>query len=443
MATAKNAILDVNVTDTRFVQFYADRKTLLQGCGDADMADYIPQVYRQGADRIAYLTDNTKVEKQAIIISLGEGAKADYLKTSYPDLFAYSQDYEFADNSLTSYFTAYKRCKVYNTIDNIFSETVKNNAVNRPYNLLPSRTSVFSKISQERTFLIFLDAMGVEFLGYVKEICAELKLRFVSSIARANLPTITSVNKEFYDTWRGGKETPIKGIDELKHHPERGYDFDNSPYPIHLPEELEVVYEALERAKTKLSTGEYDKVIIASDHGASRLAVISSVVQIDSGDCESKSSGRYCQGVSLPFGENITIEDDCAIISDYSRFNGSRAASVEVHGGATLEEIVVPIIELTLADRNRQVMLENSIIEISYKNSPELFIVITPDCDNITAKINGAFYTVEKLEKSRFKVKIDNLKKGKYTLDVFEKQNRIDSIAFTVKSKGFAERDIL
>lgn len=440
--TAKSAILDVNISDSRFATFYEQRKTLLKECSDADMAAYIPMVYRQGVDRIAYLTDNTKVEKQAIIVSLGEGAKSDKLKTSYPALYAYLQDYRFADDSLTAYFSEYKKCKVCNSIAPTFAAIVGSNAINRPYNALPSRTSVFSGINPDKTLLIFLDALGVEFLGYIKELCAELKLRFVSSIARANLPTITSANKEFYDEWQGNKETPIKGIDDLKHHPERGYDFNNSPYPIHLAEELDVVQEALERAKTKLSAGEYRKVIIASDHGASRLAVISADVQIDSGTCESQSSGRYCQGDALPAAENIATESEYAVIADYSRFNGSRAASVEVHGGATLEEIIVPIIELTLADSNTQVMLESGVIEVSYKKVPELILIITPDCDAVSASVGDVVYKVEKLEKSRFKVIMPELKKGIYTLDIFENQNKIASKEFTIKSKGFAERDL-
>lgn len=443
LETAKTAILDINVSDSRFFKFYEQRKTLLKGCSDADMADFIPQIYRHGANRIAYLTDNTKVEKQAIIISLGEGAKADYLKTNYPDLYAYMRDYHFDDDSLTTYFAAYKKCKVYNKIDNAFAEMVKENATSRPYNTLPSRISVFSRIDTDKTLLIFLDSMGVEFLGYIKEVSAEFKLRFVPNIARANLPTITALNKEFYDDWPDSqKEPPIKSIDELKHHPERGYDFNKSPYPIHLPEELEVVREALERAATRLQSGDYRKVIIASDHGASRLAVISPDVQIDCNACESKSSGRYCQGDILPSASNIAIENDYAVVADYSRFNGSRAASVEVHGGATLEEIVVPIIELTLANSNIQVMLENSLIEISYKKIPELVLLITPDCDEITVSVDSFIYKAEKIEKSRFKVVMPDLKKGTYTLDIFENQNKIASKEITIKSKGFAERDI-
>ena len=439
---AKNAILDISVSDSRFSNFYKQRKLLLKDCSDADMADFIPLIYCRGADRIAYLTDNTKIEKQAIIVSLGEGAKDIYLKTNYPDLYSYLQDYHFDDNSLTNYFIAYKKCKVYNKIDAEFAEVVKKNAISRPYNSLPSRSSVFSRINPDKTLLIFLDAMGVEFLGYIKDICSELKLRFELCIARANLPTITSTNKEFFVDWKGSKEQPIKGIDDLKHNPERGYDYYKSPYPIHLSEELEIVREALERAATKLQSGEYRKVIIASDHGASRLAVISPDQQIDCGVCEPKSSGRYCYGDIPQVEENIAIENKYSVVADYSRFKGSRAASVEVHGGATLEEVVVPIIKLTLANRNIQVVLEKAVIEVSYKKDPELLLIITPDCDAVTTSINGIIYKAEKLEKSHYRVVMPNLKKGTYTIDIFENQNKIASKEFTVKSKGFTERDI-
>jgi hypothetical protein len=442
LATAKTALLELAVTDKRFCEFYEQRKTLLKDCSDAEMADYIPKTVARGAERIAYLTDNTKGEKQAIIVSVGEGAKTTYLTTSYPALHSYLQDYQFVDKRFTDYFAAYKRCKVTNEIDDAFSNLVVEYASSRPYNLLPPRSSIISGLEEDKTLLIWLDALGVEFLGYIKDVSAELKLRFVPQIARATLPTITSLNRDFYDDWQGSKVTPIKNIDELKHHPERGYDFTNSPYPIHLSDELEVVRAALERAKTKLSTGEYRKVIIASDHGASRLAVISADALVEKNGCEAKSSGRYCQGDELPEAANIAAESSYAVIADYSRFEGSRAASVEVHGGATLEEVIVPIIELTLVDSNIEVSLVSNVIEVSYKTVPELLLIITPDCDAVTASVNGTPYAVEKTAKSHFKVVMPDLKKGTYTLEVSESQNKLASKEFTIKSKGFAERDI-
>jgi hypothetical protein len=222
---AKTALLEISVTDYRFNIFYEQRKTLLKNCNEADMADFVSKVYHKGIDRIAYLTDNTKVEKQSIIVSLCEGAKFDYLRISYPDLYSYLQDYQFAENEFTEYFSAYKSCKVNNKITEDFATIVSKNAIKRPYNSLLPRSSIFSKIEQENALLIFLDAFGVEFLGYVKEICSELKLRFIPNITRANLPTITLLNREFYDEWNGDKEPTIKGIDDLKHHPEQGYDY--------------------------------------------------------------------------------------------------------------------------------------------------------------------------------------------------------------------------
>ena len=107
-----------------------------------------------------------------------------------------------------------------------------------------------------------------------------------------------------------------------------------------------------------------------------------------------------------------------------------------------MEEIVVPIIELTLADSNIQVTLDNSVIEISYKKVPELILIITPDCDAVTASVGGIIYKAEKLEKSRSKVTMPDLKKGTYIFDVFENQNKIAIKEFAIKTKGFAERDI-
>jgi len=439
---AKTAILDIPTTDKRFKSFYQQRKLILKNCEDVDMSDFIPKITVCGADRIAYLTDNTNVEKKAAIIALCDGARYEPLSMSYPNLRLYMQSFIFEDNRFTGYFQAYKKCKLVNKIDDAFMALVDEYATTRPYNSLPARSSMFSNLDDDNTLLIFLDALGVEYLGFIQGKCAELGLRSISKVARAELPTITSINKSFYEEWSGKREVSIKDLDDIKHDPERGYDYSDSPYPIHLAEELDVIETALKRAKTKLQADGYKKVVIASDHGASRLTVISPDTRSPNNDCDTKANGRYCIGDNLPVAHNIVIDNSYAVIADYSRFMGSRIASVETHGGATLEEVLVPIIELTLLDGSKDVTLEDNVIEVSFNIMPTLVFYITPDCDNITASVNGNFYSVEKLEKSKFKLEMPDLKKGTYTLDVFENQNRIASKEFTVKSKGFAERDM-
>ena len=438
---AKSAILDVAVTEQRFAPFYEQRKILLKNVADVDMADYVIKIAMRGEDRIAYLTDITALEKKEVIISLCDGAKDDVLSVSYPDLHLYLQSFIFEDNRFTEYFNAYKKCKVTNKIDEEFMRLVGEYATTRPYNSLPARPAAMSNLDNGNTLLIFLDAMGVEYLGFIKEKCAELDLRFVAKVTRAELPTITTANRGFYDDWKGKKETAIKDLDDIKHYPERGYAYNNSPYPIHLAEELEIIKTALERAKTKLQTDGYKKIVIASDHGASRLVVISPDTKTPNNGCEAQSNGRYCIGENLPTALNIVTEGQYAVLADYSRFDGSRVASVETHGGATLEEVIVPVIELTLSDGNKEVTLENSVVEVSFNIVPTLIVFITPDCDTVTVSVGGKYYDVEKLEKSKFKVTMSDLKKGEYTLEVFENQNRIAGRKFTVKSKGFAMRD--
>ena len=444
-SVAKTAILDIDISDKNFSIFYKQRKTMLINSKDSDMADFVPKVEVKEKNRIAYLTDNTLIERKTIIEALCNGATDTFLHTVYPDLYHYLKSYEFDDKQMTEYFKQYKECKIRNNIDDNFTELVAENAEKRPYNSLPARSSLLSGLDDGNTLLLYLDAFGVEYLGYVMEKCAELKLRFMPKVARAELPTITEYNKSFFDEWNGKRETAIKDLDELKHKPERGYDYNNSPYPIHLAEELDVVKNALERAYVKLQSGECARVVITSDHGASRLAVISPDIQIHHNDCEPKSNGRYCVGDDLPSSDSIVREagKKYAIIADYSRFKGSRTASVETHGGATLEEVLIPVISLTLADSNIHVSLENNIIETSFRTEPTLKVFITPDCDNVTAIVAGTTYVAEKTGKSKFKVIMPKLSKGKHIIDIFENKNKLSSLEFTVKSKGFTERDII
>ena len=47
------------------------------------------------------------------------------------------------------------------------------------------------------------------------------------------------------------------------------------------------------------------------------------------------------------YGEEKTKENGYWVLANYDRFKGGRPANIEVHGGATLEEVTVPVIEIT------------------------------------------------------------------------------------------------
>ncbi|MEI3158007.1 MAG: hypothetical protein V8T08_00050, partial [Monoglobus pectinilyticus] len=65
--------------------------------------------------------------------------------------------------------------------------------------------------------------------------------------------------------------------------------------------------------------------------------------------------------------EFATEEDGFWVIANYDRFKGGRKANVEVHGGATLEEVVVPIIEITKFAEDIEVSIIEKVITVSFR----------------------------------------------------------------------------
>lgn len=81
---------------------------------------------------------------------------------------------------------------------------------------------------------------------------------------------------------------------------------------------------------------------------ASRLAVIHETENLWEMASNGKHSGRCCPKSEIDERpDSATDAEDFWALANYDRFKGSRKANVEVHGGATLEEIAVPIIEIS------------------------------------------------------------------------------------------------
>ena len=114
--------------------------------------------------------------------------------------------------------------------------------------------------------------------------------------------------------------------------------------------------------------GEYSKFIMVADHGASRLAVIhqseSSLFQLEN---QGEHSGRCCETSESPNIPEAAYENGYAVLANYDRFKGSRAANVEVHGGASLEETLVPIIEITKKPENAEYYFTDNVVEFRNK----------------------------------------------------------------------------
>lgn len=167
-------------------------------------------------------------------------------------------------------------------------------------------------------------------------------------IAYVELPTITSINKGFFEKWAGSKKEKEPRLDEIKHKEEGGYFYRPGQAPVHLASELEVIRKSIDRAATELAMHTCKTFVIASDHGASRLAVIHHQEEKYDTDTKGEHSGRCCKEFADADLPQAICENGYLVLADYGRFKNSRAANVEVHGGASLEEVIVPIITLSL-----------------------------------------------------------------------------------------------
>lgn len=465
------SILEVEPTDTVFLFEYERRKVLLNAIGNPidEVIDFCKIVLSKGKDALHYLTDNTVQEKE-LVFKLLDKYSAEFermelismLERVYPDLRHYLMPYRFKNALLDSYFQEYKYQKVINKIFPDFMAIVEQQAVDRDYNMiLQPRSAVIESIDVTRTQTYFTDAMGVEYLGFILSRCRELQLMAKVTVCRSELPSITGRNKEFWDVL-STEQFPIitvDKIDKIKHHGEEGYDYsrEDRKLPIHLIRELELIDELLKKVKTNLASGNYGKAILIADHGASRLAVIHETENLWEMESHGKHSGRCCPKSEVDVRPDSAADaDDFWALANYDRFKGSRKANVEVHGGATLEEVTVPIIEITYlhASIEVKIMPINAPatftgvpeIAVSFRKKAAIKIFATQRLMDVSIEIDGHVYEAKPLDDNFYVVEeMPEIRRAKtYSVDVLACGNRVAAaLPLRVKKESGSEKSIL
>lgn len=436
-----NSIIDVPYKDSRFNTFYKERKALVEKFPESDIADFVVNNRKDAKESIYKLTDRTKTEREEMIAWVANNGIPRELKEIYPDLSAYLKHYVFncgeMSDLLTDYFEEYKLQKVTNSLNDDFLAKVEDFAKNRKFNRLPTREEIMDKLDTNDAHLFWLDALGVEYLGFMSDLARERGLSISIGVARAELPTITSINRGFYDGWKGKQKEKSGELDDIKHSDNGGFNFTNNKMPIHLAKELDIIAQVLNRAATELALRHYKRFIIVSDHGASRLAVLRRKEEKYETDTIGEHSGRCCkmfEPCDLPFAAE---ENGYLVLADYGRFKGSRAANVEVHGGASLEEVVVPVIELTLKNANVTVKLVNESVIVDYRKGTEITLFSNTLLSDVSVVLNNIRYNGVKIDHNHYKICLSDTKRaGEYPADVYEGDNLIGKVVILARGKS-------
>ena len=433
-------------TDKQFMKMYNERKKLLKDFPDSDIAIFVKENAIVPSEEIYRLTDNTQIERRQALSWISHyGWRGEYAYV-YPLLGVYLQKYIFdcgtLSNEVTAYFEQYKAQKVSNEINEKFLAQVDDWGKSYKYSRIQTRDNAIKSIpNRQSAFLYWIDAMGVEYLALIVELAKRKGLSIHVDIGRAELPSLTEFNKGFYENWDGIGKIKEDALDDIKHHDKGGFFFTSCEDPIHLESEIAVIERAINYAATKLAMRECKSFVIASDHGASRLAVLKRQEEKHSTETGGEHSGRCCKvfdGYDLP---NCVEEKGYLVLTDYGRFKGGRAANVEVHGGASLEEVLVPIVTLSLKKQSvvdiRIINIDNIIADRKNGTTIQIYISDVDNQQKVSVVIGNDRYQCIRDDATHYTAIMPDIKRSKVCkAAVYDGDNLIGSVEFKIKGKS-------
>lgn len=267
----------------------------------------------------------------------------------YPALGDYLSAADYGTSDLTTYFKEYRKLKINNTITENF--------VNKAYKFflpasLPTRESLLSELRTDNTALLIVDGMGAEYFPLLLAIARRRNMNLESfAIVSVKLPTSTAFNPISWDKERTLHE--VKDIDNIAH--------DGATKHESCPPErnIEAVLRVFEtEVFNRIATGlnQFTRVVVTGDHGASRLAVLAHNENLGT-TLPWRGQPDDWRYSLAPAGETRPSEYEQQyfpetqkvywVVRGYNRLPKSGGKPNELHGGASLEERLVPIVVFT------------------------------------------------------------------------------------------------
>lgn len=340
------------VKDKNFDELCDERREILALMKIQPSENYLERVKR--AEKIfalKILNDHSQAERLMIFEILQRFKFSDLddvlkiLQKNFPALAKYlCDDAEIFTPEQAEYFRQYRWLKVTNQLTNDFYLRVTEFAQDKGKNIyaLETRNKIVADEYTDAAAIFFVDGLGAEYINFLAADFASLKENFSVKyqVGRCNLPSVTENNKDFLQDRNVFAE--ILDLDTFKH--------TLQIYPENILGELKILVTLKEKILRGLDACK--KIILCADHGTSRLAVLARQKKFGNNfPAENRTvykNGRFAD--ALPNDEKIfpaAVESDGKIIfADYSRFIQKGSAGAEIHGGATLEEILVPIITI-------------------------------------------------------------------------------------------------
>lgn len=389
-----NAIMSLT-SSANYTALYSERLRLIQAMKINPNIAFWDEIERLlDIDKLKCLTCNTEKEQEMIFATLQKlglnNEVMELLKMVYPDLANYLSVTEFENCFITDYFRQYKEQKALNTVQDCFLKMVENIAAEQCAEIwkFGARNVLVNELYDDDTVVFFVDALGVEYVELLSELLKQKGLFIEFNFGHCNIPSTTNENKDFYKDKNNDKHYEL---DKLKH--------SGITYPFNLIKEFAEVRIVAKRIEELIT--DKAQIIVAADHGTSRLAVLAK-----GEDHKAKDSakiykyGRYCIDPvnSYSYLQGCFNRDNFWIFANYDRFSIQGAPSPETHGGASLEECIVPVLSVKKVAPKKKAK-EKAIITFfteSVKIAPnkpvKIEFTLSKELANVTATIGNNRY---------------------------------------------------
>ena len=144
-------ILNIPRSDRRFHELYLERKKLVKAFPESEIAAFVRENQIDPKECVYRYTDNTQIEREAIISWVAQYGYVPEIASIYPALDQYLSEYVFdcgsMSDELTTYFKQYRLMKITNQITPEFLALVEQNAQRLPYTHFETRDSAILRIA--------------------------------------------------------------------------------------------------------------------------------------------------------------------------------------------------------------------------------------------------------------------------------------------------------
>lgn len=382
------------------------------------------------AEKVSVLAGLSTAEQDEIIRTVGhlisEGRPREdwfpVLELTYPDLASYLSSFPYPDTGLRRYFGLYAESRVCDRpLEGLLAEADRVAQTRRLWEYPPRHAELENLRGQSRGF-VWVDAVGIEWAGVLHDLLCQCGYDASLQVVRCNLPTATEFNKGWADDARVERR-----LDDIAHH----YEYQ---FPASLRQELGVMHQIVERVQAVLQ--EYEVVVLTSDHGLTRFAGAKPKIPVPDG-YEVRRGGRYAVRVpgepsEVVAADELLVEDDKLIVAVHSLFEGVAEPRGEAHGGACLEEALVPILVVRRPTKRRPVTfrLLESRIRLNIKSEGRLAGEVDPSVSDLTLTVAGRSFIGAREGDNRWVFTVSGLKPDHYTGNVTSEGAKIADIEF-------------